>query len=172
MISADGDSLFTCVRWPRSKSPKRAESLANLERLLPWDDLEKIVRGVYLSDKRSTGRPGYPAMMLLRCLVVRWFWNLSDDQTEAVILDSYATARFIGTDPWKPKPPSASLIRGFRKHLDFHGVLNDIKSKIDACFNDAGIKVWCGLVREPVFKRTAARVVPESLANCASTGND
>ncbi len=87
MISADGDSLFTCVRWPRSKSPKRAESLANLERLLPWDDLEKIVRGVYLSDKRSTGRPGYPAMMLLRCLVVRWFWNLSDDQTEAVILD-------------------------------------------------------------------------------------
>ncbi|WP_186408068.1 transposase, partial [Candidatus Accumulibacter aalborgensis] len=110
-VSAADGSLFTSVRWPRSKPPKRAEALANLETLLPWADLEAIVRRAYFSDQRKTGRPGYPAAMMLRCLVVCWFWTLSDDRAEAVILDSYATARFVGTDPWKPRPPSASAIR-------------------------------------------------------------
>ena len=154
-VSADQDSLFTSIRWPRAKMPKRAEALANLEQLLPWPDLEKIVRGVYLSDQRKTGRPGYPAKMMIRCLVLCRFWSLSDDQAEAVILDSYATALFIGTDPWKPRPPSASAIRGFRKTLEYRGVIKKIYGRIDAAITATGITVRAGVVREPVFKKSA-----------------
>ena len=35
-------------------------------------------------------------MMLLRCLVVRWFWNLSDDQTEAIVVDASGNAIIAG----------------------------------------------------------------------------
>lgn len=154
-VSAADGSLFTSVRWPRAKTPKRAEALANLERLLPWADLEAIVRRVYCRDQRRTGRPGYSAAMLLRCLVLCWFWSLSDDQAEAVVLDSYATARFVGTDPWKPRPPAASTIREFRKQLEFSGVLQEIRSRIDAAMAAAGVTVREGMIREPVFKKPA-----------------
>jgi hypothetical protein len=156
-LSADNDSLFTSIRWPRGKSPKRAESLATLEHILPWSDLEGIVRRVYFSDQRKTGRPGYSAAMMLRCLVLCWFWSLSDDQAESVILDSFATARFIGTDPWKPKPPSASAIREFRKRLDSGSVLKEVKEKIDSSISAAGVCVCYGMVKEPIFKRPSRR---------------
>lgn len=159
IVSADDGSLFTSVRWPRAKMPKRAEALANLESLLPWPDLESIVRRGYVSDQRKTGRPGYSAMMMLRCLVLCWFWRLSDDQAEAVILDSFATARFIGTDPWKPRPPSASAIREFRRRLESCGVLKELKEKIDTAIAAAGVLVWHGMVKEPVFKRSTRKDV-------------
>ena len=156
-VSADQASLFTSVRWPRAKMPKRADALANLEKLLPWSDLEGIVRGVYFSDQQKTGRPGYPAMMMVRCLVLCRFWSLSDDQAEAVILDSYATAQFVGIDPWKPRPPSASAIRGFRKTLKDRGVLSKIDGRIDASIMAAGLTVRVGMIREPVFKKPASQ---------------
>ncbi len=106
--------------------------------------------------------------MLLRCLVVCWFWLLSDDQVEAVILDSYATARFVGTDPWQPRPPSASTIREFRKQLELSGVLKEIRARIDAAVAAAGITVRGGMIREPVFKRPS--VAPR--ADRPPTGNE
>lgn len=155
-VSAADGSLFTSVRWPRAKTPKRAEALANLERLLPWGDLETIVRRVYYRDQRRTGRPGYSAAMLLRCLVLCWFWSLSDEQAEAMILDSFATARFVGTDPWKPRPPAASTIREFRKQLEVFGVLLEVRELIDTALAAAGIAVRNGMIREPVFKKPAS----------------
>ncbi|HRF12235.1 MAG TPA: transposase [Candidatus Accumulibacter phosphatis] len=158
-VSAADGSLFTSIRWPRAKTPKRAEALANLERLIPWSDLETIVRRVYYRDQRHTGRPGYSAPMLLRCLVLCWFWSLSDDQAEAVILDSYATARFVGTDPWKPRPPAASTIREFRKQLEHFGILKEIRDQTDTALTAAGIAVRHGTIREPVFKKLAGIAV-------------
>ncbi|MCB1968755.1 MAG: transposase, partial [Candidatus Accumulibacter sp.] len=158
-VSAADGSLFTSVRWPRAKTPKRAEALANLEHLLPWSDLETIVHRVYCRDQRHTGRPGYSAAMLLRCMVLCWFWSLSDDQAEAAILDSYATARFIGTDPWKPRPPAASTIREFRKQLESFGILTEIRDRTDAALTAAGIAVRHGTIREPVFKKLAGVAV-------------
>jgi Transposase domain (DUF772) len=156
-VSADQASLFTSVRWPRAKMPKRAEVLANLEQLLPWAELEEIVSGVYLSDQRKTGRPGYPAKMMIRCLVLCQFWSLSDNQAEAVILDSYAMALFVGTDPWKPRPPSASAIRSFRQKLEYSKVLKRLNDTIDFSVQAAGLNVRHGVIREPVFKKPAAK---------------
>lgn len=152
-LSARDGSLFTSVRWPSAKMPKRADALANLDRLLPWGDLEALTRTVYQRDQRRTGRPGYPAGLLLRCLVLQWFWTLSDDQAEATILDSYSTARFIGCDPWQPRPPSASAMRGFRLLLDEHGILEPLRALVDSSFAAAGLTVRPGMIREPVFKK-------------------
>ncbi len=148
-----GDSLFTCVRWPRAKQPRRAVALENLERLLPWDQLEKIVRPFFSADTQRSGRPGYSLKMLIRSYVVQYFWTLSDDALEGFILDSHAACRFIGSDPWQPRPPSATRMRNFRRLLEQNALEVKISVAImDACYL-AEVQVRRGQCIEPIFRR-------------------
>ena len=102
---------FISCRWPRAKSPKRADALAILERVIPWSEIEERLRPYYAADSRSTGRKGYSLKMMIRCWVIACVWRLTDDGLEHAVLDSLALAKFIGTDPWQPRPPSASAFR-------------------------------------------------------------
>ncbi|WP_081700203.1 transposase [Azonexus hydrophilus] len=148
-----GSSLFCGVRWPKAKQPKRAEVLEFLSSTIPFDRLEGIVRPHFASDKRGTGRPGVSLGMLIRCYVVQRFWSLSDAGVEDMILDSHATARFIGSDPWQPRPPSASRIRQFRHLLENTMVSFDIDREISEALCNVGIEARAGRIQEPVFRR-------------------
>lgn len=144
---------FISARWPKAKAPKRVETLRLLESVIPWDELEALLRPHYHSDARRTGRKGYSLKMLLRCWVVACVWRLSDDALESFILDSLAVATFIGTDPWAPRPPSASSFRGFR-HLVRNALGNsELRLQIDLAMIDAGIQWRQGAIVEPVFRR-------------------
>jgi IS5 family transposase len=150
-LSAAG-SLFTSVRWPKSRLPRRAEVLYVLEQAIPWQKLENMARPHYFADARVTGRPGYSLRMMLRAWVVQFFWSLSDDGLEAAILDSHATARFIGTDPWQPRPPSSTKIRAFRRLLEDRRLRDQFELAIEVAFADAGLQFRTGEIREPVFR--------------------
>jgi len=148
-----GDSLFTSVRWPRAKQPKRADVLQLLDKVIPWLELESLVRPYYQSDKQRSGRPGVSLKMLIRCSVLQRFWSLGDDALEAFILDSHSAAKFIGSDPWQPRPPSASRMRDFRKLLERNLVEFDIRGCINQSIYEAGFQFRPGFIREPEFKR-------------------
>lgn len=123
-----------------------------LEAVIPWQELEDLIRPHYQADVRATGRPGYSLGMMIRCRIVQVFWSLSDDGTEAAILDSHATARFIGTDPWQPRPPSATKIRAFRQMLAERGLKSQFELAFEIAFIDAGLQFRVGEIREPVFR--------------------
>lgn len=146
-------ALFTSVRWPKAKRPKRADCLALVETVVDWAKLEQLVRPYYKADERKRGRKGYSLKMMSRCLVVQWLWNLSDEGMESVILDSHATAIFIGTDPWAPRPPSASSLRTFRALLRNTGILEEFTSLMVFSFGDKGISCQTGAIQEPIFRR-------------------
>ena len=146
------DSLFTTVRWPKARQPRRAEVLAVLEAVIPWQELEDLIRPHYLADTRANGRPGYSLKMMIRCRIVQIFWSMSDDGTEAAILDSHATAKFIGTDPWQPRPPSSTKIRAFRHLLTGRGLQDHFELAFEVAFAGAGLQFRVGEIREPVFR--------------------
>ena len=145
------DSLFTAVRWPKARQPRRAEVLAILEAVIPWVELDALVRPHYHADSRATGRPGYSLRMMTRCRIMQLSYSLSDDGTEAAILDSHATARFVGTDPWAPRPPSATKIRAFRQLLADH-CEPEFTLAFELAFIGAGLQFRVGEIREPVFR--------------------
>lgn len=148
---------FLSVRWPRAKSPKRAEVLRILDELAPWDKFEAIYRPYYQADIRKTGRKGYSLKMMLRCYVFGMCWQLTDHGVEAAILDSLATARFVGTDPWQPRPPSASAIRNFRNLIDRSSTTNEIQLGLACAFANAGIDFRPGAIQEPIFRQLPKR---------------
>lgn len=153
-----GDGLFTCVRWPKARQPRRAEVLAVLEAVCPWQAMEELVRPHYGADTRATGRPGYSLRMMTRCRVVQLFYSLSDDSVEAAILDSHSTARFVGTDPWQPRPPSASKVRAFRRLLADRGLEPEFTLAFELAFIGAGLQFRVGEIREPVFRTYPGKI--------------
>ncbi|WP_374279198.1 transposase [Azonexus sp.] len=147
---------FISCRWPRAKAPKRAEALALIDRVIPWADLEEKLRPFYAADIRRTGRKGYGLKMMIRCWVLAYVWQLSDEGLENFILDSLAAAKFIGTDPWQPRPPSASAYRNFRYAVDRCGAA-DLRLAIDLAFTSAGLQWRQGMAIEPVFRRASQK---------------
>lgn len=144
---------FISTRWPKAKPPKREQIFALLENIVPWNELEAKLRKFYSADCRHTGRKGYSLKMMLRCWVVACMWRLSDDGLADFLLDSLAAAKFVGTDPWEPRPPSASVFRNFR-HLVANCMGNaDLRLEIDLSFVDAGFQWRQGAISEPVFRR-------------------
>jgi hypothetical protein len=132
--------------------------LAVLETILPWQAMEELVRPHYGADNRATGRPGYSLRMMIRCRIVQLFYSLSDDSVEAAILDSHATARFVGTDPWQPRPPSASKVRAFRRLLADRGIAHELELAFELSFIDAGLQFRVGEIREPVFRASPGKI--------------
>lgn len=153
-----GDSIFTGVRWPKAKPPRRAAVLNQIERLMPWAELEAIVRPYYASDTQRAGRPGVSLRMLIRCFVLQHFWTLSDYGLEAFILDSHAAAKFIGSDPWQPRPPSASRMRDFRRLLENKMLDFEIRRAVAEAVHSAGLQVRPGCIAEPIFRRSPVRL--------------
>lgn len=145
---------FISARWPSAKPAKRAQILAVLEKVVPWSDLEANTRKIYQADARKTGRKGYSLRMMLRCLALAYVWRLSDDGLVDFILDSLAAARFVGCDPWAPRPPSASAFRNFRRlvgRCDPHEFW--FASEINKAIVLAGIEWRQGAVVEPQFRK-------------------
>lgn len=145
---------FLSCRWPRAKSPRRAEAMALLDKSLPWEKFEAMLRPHYQADARKFGRKGYSLRMMLRSWVVACVWRLSDDGLVNMVLDSLSIAKFIGCDPWSPRPPSESAFRGFR-HL-VENTLGELalRTEIDAALAAAGIQWRQGAVLEPQFRRS------------------
>ncbi|MDP2880142.1 MAG: transposase [Azonexus sp.] len=146
-------SLFGSVRWPKARQPSRAIALAMIENTVKWADLETLCRPHYQADQRKRGRKGYSLAMMMRCRVVQEVWELSDEATENAILDSYALALFVGTDPWEPRPPSASALRAFRTCLDDAEVLDRFGVIVEQSFLLQGLEFRPGYIREPIFRR-------------------
>ena len=146
-------SLFGSVRWPKARQPSRAIALALIEKTVDWSELEALCRPYYQADQRQRGRKGYSLRMMTRCEVVREIWELSDEATENAILDSFALAVFIGTDPWQPRPPSASSLRSFRAGLERAGVLRRFGVIVERSFYRHGLEFRPGYIKEPIFRR-------------------
>ncbi|MCX7205924.1 MAG: transposase [Proteobacteria bacterium] len=153
-VTAEVGSLFTNVRWCKSKQPKRADILECINQALPWDLVEADIRPHYQADIRATGRKGYSLRMMLRCYIVQRLWDLSDDGVESLILDSHSVCKFIGSDSWQPRPPSATAIRNFRKLIDTKQVTeHGIWWRCYWLMRKAGFDVRVGKMVEPMIKR-------------------
>lgn len=158
-------SLFTSVRWPKATTPRREQILSLIDHAVDWSSLEKIARPFYQADVRRTGRKGYSLAMMLRCFVLLHLWRMSDRQAESAILDSHAFAKFIGTDPWAPRPPSATSIRNFCALLQANkidvvtsaaeGIVQQVKESLRA----AGFEYRSGRIDDPVIRKATTQAI-------------
>ena len=88
------------------KTHKR-EFLEQIERIMPWGELEELVRPCYYEGKR--GNKPYDLELMLRIHLLQNLYDLSDEGTRNEVIDSRAFSDFCGVE-------SSNQIPGRRHH--------------------------------------------------------
>jgi transposase, IS5 family len=106
---------------------QRRGSLDEVLRLVDWAAVEGVLRQVHSS---RHGRPGYGPLVLLRCLLLQQWYELSDPGLEEALADRLSFRRFVGLSLSDEVPDHSTLSR-FRKFLCEQGLSGQILSEIN-----------------------------------------
>src|SRR5262252_8415048 len=90
-------TLATAVFDRYAKTTRRAVFLAEMERVVPWSALCKLIEPFY--PKPGNGRPPVGVERMLRLYFLQHWFNLSDPAVEEALYDSQAMRHFVGIDP-------------------------------------------------------------------------
>lgn len=131
------------------RKPRRARLFERLDQIIPWGDLVKMMEPLY--PIQSTGRRPYPLKTMVRVYVLQWLFNLSDESTEDMILDSHSAAAFAGLDAWKPRPPGESAIGRFRALVENYPN-DEFHLALGLVLVAASAEIKPGVIREPVLR--------------------
>lgn len=113
--------------------PRTRELLARLDESVDWERLAAPIRALPEYASTGAGRPAWPAVMMLRCLMLAKWFNLSDPQLEETLQDRLSFRRFAGLSLTDKTPDETTFVI-FRRRLReaglhdtiFHGVVEQL----------------------------------------------
>ena len=98
--------------WERSrvrKQTRKEKFLCEMEAVLPFFALVKLMEPFYPQGGPQGGRPPYGLETMLRIHLMQNWWFLRDEAMEDALIDSGAIRRFAGTDLAQDRSPDATL---------------------------------------------------------------
>ena len=104
---------------------KKKEFLAQIERLIPWDEWVALIQPCYY--KGEHGNKPFALELMLRIFVLQNLYDLADEKTVAEVIDSRAFSDFCGVDSSNQVPNGDTLGR-FRNLL----IQNEIQTLLFA----------------------------------------
>ena len=110
--------------------------LERLDGLVKWYRFEKLV--AHLRDAGSAGRPGYPALVLVKALLLQAMYGLSDRELEDALLDRLSFRRFVGLS-LDDAVPDHSVLNRFRNRLVSEGIAAKLFAELDRQLDKAGV---------------------------------
>jgi len=110
--------------------------LEKLSSLVKWYRFEKLLAP--MRDEASPGRPGYPAMVLFRALLLQSLYGLSERELEDALLDRLSFRRFCGLSLEDPVPDHTVLNR-FRNRLIETQLMEKLFGELDHQLEKAGM---------------------------------
>ncbi len=100
------------------KVTRRAQFLADMDQVMPWDKLIGLIRPHYPTMGEQGGRPPIPLERMVRVYRFLQLWfNSMDPGVEEALYDSDTMRRFVGVD-LSSAPPDESTICKFRHLLE------------------------------------------------------
>ena len=127
------------------KPTRRDQFLAEMEAVIPWRDLCKVIKLFYPKPKGAGRRPVGLERMLRIHFLQHWF-NLSDPAVEEALYDSRAMRRFVGIDLGREPAPDETTVCNFRHLLEAHNLGDQLFALINAYLQENGLKVSTGTI--------------------------
>src|SRR5437773_7215755 len=94
------DPTFTDALMLDYGSPKMTRFFAQMDAVIPWEQLAGTIADVYDGDselnKAKGGRPHWPLVMMVKCLLLQKWFGLSDPGLEEMLRDRLSFRRFVG----------------------------------------------------------------------------
>src|SRR5258708_34222091 len=104
----------------RGKAPRRERFLAEMDAVIPWLRLVRLIEPHY--PKAGQGRQPLGLEKMLRIYFLQQWFNLSDPQAEDAVYDSESMRRFARVELGEEVVPDESTILRFRHLLEQHGL--------------------------------------------------
>jgi transposase, IS5 family len=110
--------------------------LDRLSGLVKWYRFEKLIG--HLRDEASPGRPGYPALVLFKAVLLQSLYGLSDRELEEALDDRLSFRRFVGLS-LEEAVPDHTVLNRFRNRLGAEGLLEKLFGELDRQLEAAGL---------------------------------
>ena len=126
------------------KVTRRAAFLAEMDKVVPWQELRAIIEPFYA--KAGNGRPPIGLERMLRLHFLQHWFNLSDPAAEEALYDSESMRRFVGIDLGREPVPDETTILNFRHLLERHGLGKALFERMNETLASRGLKVAGGTI--------------------------
>jgi IS5 family transposase len=129
-----------------AKTTRRAQFLADMDRIIPWPEMTGAVAKVYPKISEQGGRPPIPLERMLRIYFLQLWFNLSDPAVEEALYDSVAMRSFVGIDLGTEGAPDETTICKFRHRLERHKLGKVLLKAVNDHLHRSGIKISNGTI--------------------------
>jgi IS5 family transposase len=137
-------TLATAVFERYAKATRRAVFLGEMERVVPWSALCKLIEPFY--PKPGNGRPPVGVERMLRIYFLQHWFNLSDPAVEEALYDSQAMRHFVGIDLGREPVPDETTVCRFRHLLEAHDLGRRLFDEVQRHLAAKGLKVATGTI--------------------------
>ena len=79
-----------------SELKKAKTFLDDVERIVDWRPIEKVLREKLCRNNDATGNPAYPPLAMFKVLLLQRWYNLSDQGMDDTLADRISFRRFTG----------------------------------------------------------------------------
>jgi len=129
------------------KQTRREMFLLEMDEIVPWRDLCKVIKPFYPKVKRKgAGRPPVGLERMLRIHFLQHWFNLSDPAVEEALYDSRAMRSFVGIDLGREPAPDETTVCKFRHLLEVHNLGDRLFQLINEYLEENGLKVSTGTI--------------------------
>jgi IS5 family transposase len=129
------------------KTTRRAQFLAEMEQVVPWERLVALIEPSYPKGGNSEGgRPPVPLERMLRIYLLQLWFNLSDPAVEEALYDSAAMRNFAGIDLGREPVPDETTVCKFRHLLEKNKLGEVLFKAVNRHLHEQGIKVSRGTI--------------------------
>lgn len=108
--------------------------LEQIDTLIDWTAIEKLINKYYTKTKSATGRPAYSGLCLFKMSLLQTWYGMSDYEVEERVNDSISFGRFCDFSVEDTAPDHSTLSR-FRtlltKHNAYDKLLNAINKQLE-----------------------------------------
>ena len=107
---------------------------SQVDTLIDWQPILKIINKFYKKTSSATGRPAYNGLVLFKICLLQTWYGLSDYEVEDRLNDSLSFSKFVGL-PSEESSPDHSTISRFRslmsKHKAYDTLLKEINNQLE-----------------------------------------
>lgn len=117
---------------------RTAEFFGKCDKLIPWNKLAEPLRDMYRNNTDKGGASNYPLVMMIKCMMLQKWFNLSDPMLEEMLCDRISFRRFVGLNMEQSVPDETTFVR-FRKRLNSHNHISTLFEKTISILKSRGV---------------------------------
>ena len=145
MQRTNAQPTFTDAAVADLGGPRTARFLQVCQDLVPWGELVQTLRPLFPEHGEKGGRPFWPALVMIKCVMLQKWFGLSDPQLEEQLRDRISFRRFAGLSFEDATPDETSMVN-FRKRLREHGMASTLFDAVVANLARRGLVLKEGTI--------------------------